>query len=93
MRADLFLDSLHYGAHTTASDALWAGVPVLTLPGRAPAARVAASLGRAAGAPLLARSLVEYEDMAVRLARAPPPGTLPGEAAPAAARAAQSPTF
>jgi len=82
-RADLFLDSLHYGAHTTASDALWAGVPVLTLPGRAPAARVAASLSQAAGAPLLARSLAEYEDMAVRLARPPPPG-LPGGAAAAA---------
>ena len=49
--ADLFLDTLPYGAHTTASDALWMGVPVLTLPGRAFAARVCASLVHAAGIP------------------------------------------
>ena len=51
--ADLFLDTLPYNAHTTASDALWAGLPVLTCRGTAFAARVAASLlhgGRAAGA-------------------------------------------
>ena len=42
--ADLFLDTLPYNAHTTASDALWAGLPVLTCPGRSFAARVAASL-------------------------------------------------
>lgn len=47
--ADLFLDTLPYGAHTTASDALWMGVPVLTVPGRSFAARVCASLVRAAG--------------------------------------------
>jgi predicted O-linked N-acetylglucosamine transferase (SPINDLY family) len=47
--ADLFLDTLPYGAHTTASDALWMGVPVLTVPGRSFAARVCASLVQAAG--------------------------------------------
>ena len=49
--ADLFLDTLPYGAHTTASDALWMGVPVLTVPGRSFAARVCASLVHAAGLP------------------------------------------
>ena len=49
--ADLFLDSAPYGAHTTASDALWMGVPVLTLNGRGFAARVCGSLLRAAGLP------------------------------------------
>lgn len=49
--ADLFLDTAPYGAHTTASDALWMGVPVLTLPGRGFASRVCASLVRAAGLP------------------------------------------
>jgi predicted O-linked N-acetylglucosamine transferase (SPINDLY family) len=47
--ADLFLDTLPYGAHTTASDALWMGVPVLTVPGRGFASRVCASLVHAAG--------------------------------------------
>ena len=47
--ADLFLDSRPYGAHTTAADALWMGVPVLTLPGRSFASRVCASLVAAAG--------------------------------------------
>lgn len=47
--ADLFLDTIPYGAHTTASDALWMGVPVLTLPGRCFASRVCSSLVRAAG--------------------------------------------
>ncbi len=47
--ADLFLDSRPYGAHTTAADALWMGVPVLTLPGRSFASRVCASLVTAAG--------------------------------------------
>ena len=49
--ADLFLDTLPYGAHTTASDALWMGVPVLTVPGRGFPARVCASLVHAAGLP------------------------------------------
>ncbi len=47
--ADLFLDNRPYGAHTTAADALWMGVPVLTLPGRSFASRVCASLVAAAG--------------------------------------------
>jgi predicted O-linked N-acetylglucosamine transferase (SPINDLY family) len=51
--ADLFLDTAPYGAHTTASDALWMGVPVLTYMGRSFASRVCASLVRAAGAPEL----------------------------------------
>lgn len=51
--ADLFLDTVPYGAHTTASDALWMGVPVLTYSGRCFAARVCGSLVRAAGVPEL----------------------------------------
>ncbi|MEQ1617143.1 MAG: N-acetylglucosamine transferase [Terricaulis sp.] len=51
--ADLFLDTIPYGAHTTASDALWMGVPVLTLSGRSFASRVCGSLVCAAGAPEL----------------------------------------
>ncbi len=47
--ADLFVDTSPYGAHTTASDALWCGVPVLTLSGRSFASRVCGSLVRAAG--------------------------------------------
>jgi predicted O-linked N-acetylglucosamine transferase (SPINDLY family) len=47
--ADLFLDSLPYGAHTTAGDSLWMNVPILTLPGRSFAARVCADVVRAAG--------------------------------------------
>jgi predicted O-linked N-acetylglucosamine transferase (SPINDLY family) len=47
--AGLFLDNLPYGAHTTAADALWMGVPVLTLPGRSFASRVCASVVKAAG--------------------------------------------
>ena len=51
--ADLFLDTWRYNAHTTASDALWVGVPVLTRPGAGFAARVAASLVHAVGLPEL----------------------------------------
>ena len=66
--ADLFLDTLLVNAHTTASDALWAGVPVLTCPGDAFPARVSASLLQAIGLPeLIAGSLQEYEDIAVAL--------------------------
>jgi hypothetical protein len=51
--ADLFLDSFPYGAHTTASDALWMGVPLLTMSGRSFASRVCGSLVRSAGLPEL----------------------------------------
>ncbi len=67
--ADLFLDTLPYNAHATASDALWAGLPVLTCPGEALASRVAASLLSAIGVPeLIAASQEEYEMLAVALA-------------------------
>jgi protein O-GlcNAc transferase len=71
--ADLFLDTLPCNAHTTASDALWTGLPVLTCSGDTFAGRVAGSLLMAAGAPeLITRSLEEYEQMALALAREPP---------------------
>ena len=69
--ADLFLDTTPYNAHTTASDALWAGLPVLTTYGKSYAARVTASLLKAVGLPLVADSLEQYEEMAVSLARDP----------------------
>lgn len=68
--ADLFLDTWPYGAHTTASDALWMGVPVLTVPGRSFASRVCASLVRAAGlAELVCEDWDTYVGRAVALAR------------------------
>jgi predicted O-linked N-acetylglucosamine transferase (SPINDLY family) len=68
--ADLFLDTLPYGAHTTASDALWSGLPVLSCFGTAFAGRVGASLLNAAGLPeLVADSLAAYEALALKLAR------------------------
>jgi predicted O-linked N-acetylglucosamine transferase (SPINDLY family) len=67
--ADLFLDTLPYNAHTTASDALWAGLPVLTCMGATFAARVAGSLLNAAGLPeLITHSLADYEALALKLA-------------------------
>ena len=64
--ADLFLDTLPYGAHTTASDALWMGVPVLTVPGRGFAGRVCASLVQAAGLPdCVCASAEEYVARAI----------------------------
>jgi predicted O-linked N-acetylglucosamine transferase (SPINDLY family) len=70
--ADLFLDTLPYGAHTSASDALWMGVPVLTLPGRSFAARVCGSVVRAAGLPeLICRSAADYVTRAVEFGRHP----------------------
>jgi predicted O-linked N-acetylglucosamine transferase (SPINDLY family) len=70
--ADLFLDTLPYNAHTTASDALWMGLPVVTCPGKTFPARVAASLLQAIGLPeLVTHSLEEYEALARALARDP----------------------
>jgi predicted O-linked N-acetylglucosamine transferase (SPINDLY family) len=71
--ADLFLDTLPYNAHTTASDALWAGLPILTCTGEAFASRVAASLLQAIHLPeLIASTPQQYEDLAVDLATDPP---------------------
>jgi predicted O-linked N-acetylglucosamine transferase (SPINDLY family) len=71
--ADLFLDTLPYGAHATASDALWAGLPLLTICGNAFAARVGASLLSTLGLEeLITTSLPEYERLAVALANSRP---------------------
>jgi protein O-GlcNAc transferase len=68
-QADLFLDTLPYNAHTTASDALWAGLPVLTCLGETFAGRVAASLLKAIDLPeLITLSPEEYEALAIELA-------------------------
>jgi predicted O-linked N-acetylglucosamine transferase (SPINDLY family) len=70
--ADLFLDTFPYGAHTTASDALWMGVPLVALCGRSFASRVSASIVRAAGRPdLVTHSLLEYEALIVGLCSEP----------------------
>jgi predicted O-linked N-acetylglucosamine transferase (SPINDLY family) len=70
--ADLFLDTFHYNAHTTASDALWAGLPVVTKAGRQFAARVGASLLHAAGLPdLVTTSAEDYAKLALDLAIKP----------------------
>lgn len=70
--ADLFLDTLPYNAHTTASDALWAGLPVMTCLGEAFAGRVAASLLTAIGLrELVTTNLKDYEALALSLARDP----------------------
>lgn len=68
--ADLFLDTHTVNAHTTASDALWAGLPLLTWPGESFASRVAASLLEAVGLPeLVVSSLADYEGTAIALGR------------------------
>jgi protein O-GlcNAc transferase len=70
--ADLFLDSLPYGAHTTANDALWVGLPLLTQRGRSFAGRVAASLLTALEMPeLITETETEFEALALGLARQP----------------------
>ncbi len=67
--ADLFIDTLPYNAHTTACDALWAGLPVLTCTGEAFASRVAASLLKAIDLPeLITDSEAAYEALAIELA-------------------------
>jgi predicted O-linked N-acetylglucosamine transferase (SPINDLY family) len=68
--ADIFLDTLPVNAHTTASDALWAGVPVVTVLGETFVSRVAASILHAAGLPeLVAEDLAGYERIVLDLAR------------------------
>lgn len=70
--ADLFLDTLPFNGGTTASDALWAGLPVLTCPGESFASRMAGSLLRTLGLrELIADSLESYEALALRIARDP----------------------
>jgi predicted O-linked N-acetylglucosamine transferase (SPINDLY family) len=70
--ADLFLDTLPFNAHTTGSDALWAGLPMLTCRGGAFASRVGESLLKAAGLPeLVTHNLLDYEALALRLASEP----------------------
>jgi predicted O-linked N-acetylglucosamine transferase (SPINDLY family) len=70
--ADLFLDTLPYNAHTTASDALWAGIPVLTCLGNTFPGRVGASLLTALNLlELITYSFQQYEDMAIKLATHP----------------------
>lgn len=70
--ADLFLDTFPYNAHTTASDALWGGLPILTCAGETFASRVAASALTAVGLPeLITGSLADYEARALGLARDP----------------------
>jgi predicted O-linked N-acetylglucosamine transferase (SPINDLY family) len=70
--ADLVLDTAPYGAHTTASDALWAGVPIVTCAGETFASRVAGSLLQAIGLPeLIATSQADYLNVALTLATEP----------------------
>jgi predicted O-linked N-acetylglucosamine transferase (SPINDLY family) len=70
--ADLFLDTLPYNAHTTASDALWTGLPLLTLKGKTFPGRVGASLLNAIGLPeLVTYSYEEYANAAIALAKNP----------------------
>lgn len=70
--ADLFLDTFAYNAHTTASDALWAGLPIVTKMGRGFPARVAASLLHAVDLPELVTDATEdYERLALELATHP----------------------
>ncbi|MDT7836555.1 O-linked N-acetylglucosamine transferase, SPINDLY family protein [Aquabacterium sp. OR-4] len=70
--ADLMLDTFPYNAGTTASDALWMGLPIVTWSGRSYISRMAGSLLHAVGLPdLVTDSLAEYEKLAVRIGREP----------------------
>jgi len=90
--ADLFLDTFNVNAHTTASDALWAGLPFVTKAGNQFAARVGASLLHAIGLPeLVTGSLAEYEALALRLATTP--SLLAGYRARLEAQRASCPLF
>jgi predicted O-linked N-acetylglucosamine transferase (SPINDLY family) len=71
-RADLFLDTFPYNAHTTASDALWAGLPVLTCTGTSFAGRVASSMLTVLDLPeLITTSVAQYESLTYELASQP----------------------
>ena len=77
--ADLFLDTFNFNAHTTASDALWAGLPVLTKLGNGFAARVAGSLLHSIGLPeLITETEEQYESLALELATNPERLNQPG---------------
>jgi predicted O-linked N-acetylglucosamine transferase (SPINDLY family) len=90
--ADLFLDTLPYNAGTTASDALWAGLPVLTCRGESFAGRVGASLLTAVGLPeLIAATREQYEELAVQLAA--DPGRLAGIRTSLAGKLGTAPLF
>ena len=70
--ADLMLDTFPYNAGTTASDALWMGLPIVTLAGRSVISRMAGSLLTAIGLPeLITETLADYEALAIRLGRQP----------------------
>ena len=70
--ADLMLDTFPYNAGTTASDALWMGLPIVTLAGRSVISRMAGSLLTAVGLPeLITDTLADYEALAIRLGRQP----------------------
>ena len=70
--ADLFIDTFPYNAHTTASDALWSGLPLVTLQGESFASRVASSLLSAVGLPeLITHTTQEYESLVIELAMNP----------------------
>jgi len=71
--ADLFLDTFNYNAHTTAADAFWAGLPLVTRAGQGFPARVAASLLSVIGLPeLITTNTADYEALCLRLATNPP---------------------
>ena len=70
--ADLFIDTWPYSAHTTASDALWTGLPILTLIGESFASRVAASLLSAMGLPeLITTTTEQFEALAIEFGKSP----------------------
>jgi protein O-GlcNAc transferase len=90
--ADVFLDTWPYNAHTTGSDALWAGLPVLTCTGATFPSRVGASLLRAVGLPeLVTNTFADYEALAVRLATEP--GLLKGLRVRLAAQLTTAPLY
>jgi len=70
--ADLFIDTFNYNAHTTASDALWCGLPIVTKQGKQFSARVASSLLTACGLPeLITKNEIEYKELIYELATNP----------------------